>query len=90
MVVEEKLHDTQVNPNLNCILVILCSRRSPTENLMQREDIILEWIFLPHKTSKKFKSYVGKSLNYYKRKIETSLTSRKTAEIIVPFTADEI
>ena len=27
---------------------------------MQREDIILEWIFLPHKPSKKLKTYVEK------------------------------
>ena len=47
-----------VNPNLKCILVILPFRISPI--LMQREDIILEWIFLPHKTSKKLKTYTEK------------------------------
>ena len=39
-----------VDLNLNCILVMLPSKFSPTGILMQREDIILEWIFLPHKT----------------------------------------
>ena len=48
----------RVNPNLNCIIVILPSRISLTEILMQRDDIILEWIFLPHKLSKKLKTYV--------------------------------
>ena len=60
-VVEEKLHKAhvdRVNPNLNCILGILPSRISPTGILMQRDDIILEWIFLPHKPNKKFKTTV--------------------------------
>ena len=46
--VEEKLqeaHEDRVNPKLSCILVILPSRISPTGILMQRDDIILEWIF---------------------------------------------
>ncbi|OPX54025.1 hypothetical protein BTE48_16405 [Oceanospirillum multiglobuliferum] len=45
-------HVGHVDPKLDCILVILPSRHSPTGILMQREDI-LEWIFLPHKLSKK-------------------------------------
>ena len=39
--VEEKLqeaHEDRVNLNLNCISVILPSRISPTEILMQREE----------------------------------------------------
>ena len=59
--IEEKLqeaHVDRVNPNLSSILVILPSRISPTGILMQREDIILEWIFIPHKPSKKLKTYV--------------------------------
>lgn len=32
-----------------CILVILPSTHSPTELTMQKEDNILEWIFLAHK-----------------------------------------
>ena len=61
--VEEKLqeaHVDRVDPNLSCILVILPSRISPTRILMQREDTIFEWIFLPHKLSKKLKTYVEK------------------------------
>ena len=61
--IEEKLqeaHVDRVNSNLNCILVILPSRISPTGIVMQRDDIILEWIFLPHKPSKKLKTYVEK------------------------------
>ena len=58
MMVEEKLqegHVDRVDPNFSCILVILPSRISPTGILMQREDTILEWIFLPHTPSKKLK-----------------------------------
>ena len=43
-IVKEKLleaHVDRVNPNLNCILVILPSRISLTGILMQRDDIIL-------------------------------------------------
>ena len=50
-IAEEKLqkaHMDRVNPNLNCILVILPSRISPIGILMQREDTILEWIFFYH------------------------------------------
>ena len=50
----------RVNPNLSFILVILPSSISPTRILMQREDIILEWLFIPHKPSKKLKTYVEK------------------------------
>ena len=60
---EEKLqeaHVDRVNPSLSCILVILPSRISLMGILMQREDIILEWIFIPHKPSKKLKTYVEK------------------------------
>ena len=61
--IEEKLqeaHVDRVNLNLSSILVILLSRISPMGILMQREDIILEWIFIPHKPSKKLKTYVEK------------------------------
>ncbi|WP_226391376.1 hypothetical protein, partial [Penaeicola halotolerans] len=54
-IVEEKLqeaHVDRVNLNLNCILVIFPSRISPPGILMQRDNIILEWIFLAHKPSK--------------------------------------
>ena len=61
--VEEKLQEVHVDrvyPKLSCILVILPSRISPIGILMQRDDIILEWIFLQHKPSKKLKTYVEK------------------------------
>ena len=62
-IVEEKLqeaHVDRVNPKLSCILIILPSRISPTGIFIQRDDIILEWIFLPHKPTKKLKTYVEK------------------------------
>ena len=48
-VVEEKLQETHmhwVDPNNTCILVLLPSWISPIGILMQKEDIILEWIIL--------------------------------------------
>ena len=82
----------RVNPNLNCILVILPSRISPTGILMQRDNIILEWIFLPHKPSEKLKTYVKKVFELIiKGKLRLcQLAGIDPAEIIVPFTADEI
>ncbi|KAL6087735.1 hypothetical protein STEG23_010568, partial [Scotinomys teguina] len=53
-------HVDRVNPELKCVLVILPSRHSPTGILMQREDVILEWIFLPRKPNKKLKTYIEK------------------------------
>ena len=93
--IEEKLqeaHVDRVNPNLSSILVILPSRISPTGILMQRKDIILEWIFLPHKPSKKLKTYVEKvSELIVKGKLRLhQLAGIETAAIIVPFTTDEI
>ncbi|KAL6091748.1 hypothetical protein STEG23_010250 [Scotinomys teguina] len=35
-------------------------RHSPTSILMQREDVISEWIFLPRKPNKKLKTYIEK------------------------------
>ena len=72
----QKIHVDHVYPNINCILAILPSKHSPTGILMQREDIILEWIFLSHKLSKKFKIYVEKISKLIKRKTETSSISR--------------
>ncbi|MGE9806560.1 hypothetical protein ACQP3L_38980, partial [Escherichia coli] len=40
-------HVDRINLNLDCILVSLPSREYPSGILMQREDTILEWIFLP-------------------------------------------
>ena len=95
MMVEEKLqeaHVDRVDPNFSCVLVILPSRISPTGILMQREDTILEWIFLPQKPSKKLKTYVEKvSELIIKGKLRLrQLAGIDPAEIIVPFTADEI
>ncbi|KAL6044259.1 hypothetical protein STEG23_019939 [Scotinomys teguina] len=53
-------HVDRVNPELQCILVIFPARHSPTDILMQREDVILEWIFLPRKPNKKLKTYIEK------------------------------
>ncbi|KAL6090796.1 hypothetical protein STEG23_013222, partial [Scotinomys teguina] len=53
--------------------------------LMQREDVILEWIFLPHKPNKKLKTYIEKisdlihkvpdSFPWYSRQIGAFLAS---------------
>jgi hypothetical protein len=50
----------RIDPKLDCILVILFSTHSPTAIIMQREDSIMEWIFLAHKQSKKVKTYIEK------------------------------
>ena len=94
-IVEKKLqeaHVDRVNLNLNCILVILPSRISPTGILIPRGDIILEWIFLPHKPSKKLKMYVEKVSEFIiKGKLRLhQLSGKYPAEFIVPFTTDEI
>ncbi|KAL6034566.1 hypothetical protein STEG23_035004 [Scotinomys teguina] len=56
----QEAHVDRVNPELKCILVILPSRHSSTDILMRREDVILEWIFLPRKPNKKLKTYIEK------------------------------
>ncbi|KAL6040018.1 hypothetical protein STEG23_015584 [Scotinomys teguina] len=56
----QEAHVDHVNTELKCILVILPSRHSPTGILMQREDVKLEWIFLPRKPNKKLKTYIEK------------------------------
>ena len=50
----------RIDPKLDCILVLLPSTHSPTGLIMQREDSIMEWIFLAHKQNKKLKTYVEK------------------------------
>ena len=50
----------RIDPKLDCILVLLPSTHSPTGLIMQREDSIMEWIFLAHKQSKKLKTYIEK------------------------------
>ncbi|KAL6038242.1 hypothetical protein STEG23_034915 [Scotinomys teguina] len=85
-------HVDRVNPELKCILVILPSRHSPTGILMQREDVILEWIFLPCKPSKKLKTYIEKISDLiHKGKLRLrQLTGMDPAEIIVPLTNEEV
>ena len=71
---------------------MLSSRISPTGILMQWEVIILEWIFIPHKPNKKLKTYVEKvSELIIKGKLRLhQLAGIDPAEIIVPFTTEEI
>ena len=93
--VEKKLqeaHVDRVDPDLDCILVILPSSLSPTGVLMQRENIILEWIFLPHRPSKKLKTYIEKISDLiFKGKFRLrQLIGRDPAEIVVPLTNEEI
>ncbi|KAL6061548.1 hypothetical protein STEG23_000991, partial [Scotinomys teguina] len=93
--VEKKVQDghvDRVDPKLDCILVILPSRHSPTGILMQREDIILEWIFLPNKQSKKLKTYVEKISDLIlKGKLRLhQLAGIDPAEIVVPLTKEDI
>lgn len=59
---------------------------------MQREDYILEWIFLAHKQSKKLKTYIEKvSELILKGKLRLrQLVGMDPAEIVVPFTNAEI
>ncbi|KAL6082707.1 hypothetical protein STEG23_019019 [Scotinomys teguina] len=93
--VEKKVQDghvDRVDPKLDCILVILPSTYSPTGILMQREDIILECIFLPNKQSKKLKTYVEKiSALILKGKLRLhQLAGIDPAEIVVPLTKEDI
>ncbi|KAL6040906.1 hypothetical protein STEG23_037882 [Scotinomys teguina] len=85
-------HVDRVNPELKCILVILPSRHSPTGILMQREDVILEWIFLPRKPNKKLKTYIEKISDLiHKGKLRLrQLTGMDPAEIVVPLTNEEV
>ena len=92
---EKKLQDAHVNcvdPDLNCILVILPSKHSPTGILIQRENVILEWIFLPYNPSNKLKTYVEKiSELIFKGKLRLyQLTRMDPTEIVVPLTNEEI
>ncbi|KAL6044970.1 hypothetical protein STEG23_011887 [Scotinomys teguina] len=94
-IVEKTIREThvdRVNPELKCILVILPSRHSPTGILMQREDVILEWIFLPHKPNKKLKIYIEKISDLiHKGKLRLrQLTGMDPAEIVVPLTNEEV
>ena len=59
---------------------------------MQREDVMLEWIFLPHKLSKKLKTYVEKiSELIFKGKLRLhQLTGVDPAEVVLPSINEEI
>ncbi|KAL6087171.1 hypothetical protein STEG23_033627, partial [Scotinomys teguina] len=43
--------------------------------LMQREDVILEWIFLPHKPNKKLKTYIEKISDLIHKVHNTSIST---------------
>ncbi|KAL6077538.1 hypothetical protein STEG23_006736 [Scotinomys teguina] len=60
--------------------------------VVEREDIILEWIFLPNKQSKKLKTYVEKISDLIlKGKLRLrQLAGIDPAEIVVPLTKEEI
>lgn len=53
---------------------------------MQRKDIILEWIFLSHKQSKKLQTYIEKisDLNLEGKLRFHQLTEMEPAKVIVP------
>ena len=79
-------HVYWINIDLDCILVILLSREYPSGILMQREDTILEWIFLPHKQNKTLKTYIEKICDLIlqgKLRLR-QLTGKDPAEIIIP------
>lgn len=59
---------------------------------MQREDIILEWIFLPNKPNKKLKTYVEKISDLIcKGKLRHhQLAEIYPAEIVLPLTKEDI
>ncbi|ERE67035.1 HERV-K-3q27.3 provirus ancestral Pol protein [Cricetulus griseus] len=86
------VHVDRINLDLDCILVILPSKEYPSGILVQKEDTILGWIFLPHKQNKKLKTYIEKISDLIlKGKLRLHrLTGKDPAEIIVPLTNDEI
>ncbi|KAL6058683.1 hypothetical protein STEG23_035832, partial [Scotinomys teguina] len=60
--------------------------------LMQREDVILEWIFLPHKPNKKLKTYIERISDLiHKGKLRLcQFTEMDPAEIVVPLNKEEV
>ncbi|KAL6034957.1 hypothetical protein STEG23_012072 [Scotinomys teguina] len=60
--------------------------------LMEREDVILEWIFLPHKPNNKLKTYIEKisDLIHNSKLRLHQLTGMDPAEIVVPLTNEEV
>ncbi|KAL6030268.1 hypothetical protein STEG23_031665, partial [Scotinomys teguina] len=67
-------------------------RHSPTGILMQREDVILEWVFLPCKPNRKLKTYIEKISDLiHKSKLRLhQLTGTDPAEIVVPLTNEQV
>ncbi|KAL6091210.1 hypothetical protein STEG23_017687 [Scotinomys teguina] len=88
----QEAHVDRVNSELKYILVILPSRYSPTGILIQRKDVILEWIFLPRKSNKKLKTYIEKISDLiHKGKLRLrQLTGMDPGEIVVPLTNEEV
>lgn len=95
ILVEKKLQDAHVDhldPQLDCIVVILPFTHLTTGILMQREDNILEWIFFCHKKqNEKLNTYVEKvSELILKGKLRLCpLTEIDPAETVAPFTNAE-
>ncbi|KAL6036096.1 hypothetical protein STEG23_018017 [Scotinomys teguina] len=83
---------THCGASVNTSFMNVLQRHSPTGILMQREDIILEWIFLPNKQSKKLKTYVEKISDLIlKGKLRLrQLAGIDSAEIVVPLTKEDI
>lgn len=81
-----------VDSKCDCILFILPSTRSPTVFIVQREDSIMEWIFLAHKQGKKLKTYIEKisELIIRSRIRLHQMSGTKLAEIVVTLTNAEI
>lgn len=81
-----------VDPKLNCVLDITPPRESSSDILMQREDTLLERIFLLHKQSKKLKTSVENISDLIlKGKLQLQqLTGMDLAETIIPLTNEEI
>jgi hypothetical protein len=94
-IVGQRLQDAYVDhidPKLDYILVILPSTHSPTGLITQREDSIIEWIFLAHEQSKKFNTYIEKvsDLIIKVRITLQQLSGTDPDKIVVPFANAEI
>jgi hypothetical protein len=93
--VEQRLQEAyvdRINPKLDNKLLILPSTSSPVGLIMQREDSIMEWIFLAHKQGKKLKTYIEKisELIIRSRIRFHQMSGTKLAEIVVTLTNAEI
>lgn len=92
--VEQRLQDVyvdRIDPKLDCILVIFPSIYSPTVLIRQRENNIVEWIFLAYKQNKKLKMHIEKvSKIIIKGRIRSQFSETVLPEIVVPLTNAEI